>query len=432
MTKLRKLITAVAAAALLALSPAAPAFGQQADAGAAARLEKPRVFLEAPGFDPAALRKESGFVEFGDAVEGAHVHVAISERPGEGGRREYVVTFTGLDCFTGDDSVLRYAPASGETPEATAQALAGTLKMGLVRYAAKTRVCRLLSVDFLDKVDPTAVADPWNFWVFSVSGNGFLNGETSLVMHDYFGTFSASRVTPAWKLRASASASYSKQEFRLDDETIESRSESFGASGLAVKSLGEHWSVGGYLSAESSLYSNIDRGLAVAPAVEYNVFPYSESTKRQLRILYRVGLSLMKYREETIYFKTAETLWRESLNVTLELKRSWGTISTSVEGSHYFHDFSKYRVVLSNDLSLRIWKGLSFSIDFRGSRIHDQLSLVKAGASLEEILLRQRQLETGYNYWFSVGLSYTFGSTKSNVVNPRFGEGSGTSVSIHF
>ena len=42
-----------------------------------------------------------------------------------------------------------------------------------------------------------------------------------------------------------------------------------------------------------------------------------------------------------------------------------------------------------------------------------------------------RELETDYNYSFSVGLNFRFGSLKSNVVNPRFGSG-GRSISMHF
>ncbi|MBI5325982.1 MAG: hypothetical protein HZB41_12040, partial [Ignavibacteriae bacterium] len=54
------------------------------------------------------------------------------------------------------------------------------------------------------------------------------------------------------------------------------------------------------------------------------------------------------------------------------------------------------------------------------SMIHDQLYLPKEGATLEEILLRRKALETTYSYFVSFGLSYTFGSVYSNVVNPRF------------
>ncbi len=109
------------------------------------------------------------------------------------------------------------------------------------------------------------------------------------------------------------------------------------------------------------------------------------------------------------------------MSATLELKEKWGTISTSIEGSHYFHDFSKYHVNLYAEISLRLFKGLSFDLYGGGSRIHDQLSLPKMGASYEDILLMRKQLATSYEYYFSVGLSYTFGSIYSNVVNPRFG-----------
>lgn len=54
-------------------------------------------------------------------------------------------------------------------------------------------------------------------------------------------------------------------------------------------------------------------------------------------------------------------------------------------------------------------------------RNHDQLNLPKGDASLDEILLRRRELATDYDYHISIGLSYTFGSVYSNVVNPRFG-----------
>jgi hypothetical protein len=41
----------------------------------------------------------------------------------------------------------------------------------------------------------------------------------------------------------------------------------------------------------------------------------------------------------------------------------------------------------------------------------------------EVILLRQRQLLTGYQYYFNFGISYSFGSLFNNIVNPRFGGG---------
>ena len=45
----------------------------------------------------------------------------------------------------------------------------------------------------------------------------------------------------------------------------------------------------------------------VMPGIEYNIFPYSESTRRQLRILYKVGYGYANYIDTTEYFLFKET-----------------------------------------------------------------------------------------------------------------------------
>lgn len=102
-------------------------------------------------------------------------------------------------------------------------------------------------------------------------------------------------------------AFFDERNFKYQESTISSTSEHGSFSGLFVKSLGEHWSVGAFLNMSSSTYGNIKFNINPAPAVEFNVFPYSESTRRELRILYRVGLNAVKYREETIYLKMSES-----------------------------------------------------------------------------------------------------------------------------
>ena len=391
--------------------------------------EAPLVFLDWPGADIGFFKAEILFVEFVPTLDEAEVHIAVSTA-GTAGKDIYTVSFTGRRRFENDDNVLTFELDSASKPEEVRKAAVRTLKIGLVRYAAKTPVSRLVSVDFKEEVKPTAVEDKWNFWVFNLSANSFFSGQQQYTSVMYYGSFSANRVTPGFKTRMSLYGSLSKQKFIFGDEVIRGSSESFGASGLFVKSLGEHWSAGVFLEASSSSYQNLDARASAAPALEYNVFPYSESTKKQLRLLYRIGYTGVKYREETIYFKTSEGLFNESLSVALELKQPWGTIGAGLEGMHYFHDFSKYRLVLDGDVNLRIWKGLSFEVSGRYSLIRDQLSLPRGGASYEDVLLRQKQLATGYDYYFSVGLNFTFGSTRSNIVNPRFGSGGGISISF--
>jgi len=110
------------------------------------------------------------------------------------------------------------------------------------------------------------------------------------------------------------------------------------------------------------------------------------------------------------------------MTMTLEIKEPWGNISSALQGSNYFHDLGKNRLEFWRGLNLQLWKGLSLGLYGQYSRINDQISLPKAGASLEDILLQKRMLGTNYNYGFSVGVNYAFGSIYSNIVNPRFGK----------
>jgi hypothetical protein len=389
----------------------------------------PKIFLDWPGADVAFFRTEIPFVEFVPGLEEAQVRVVVTpEGPPESG--QFHVDFSGLKEFQGDDNTLSYVPEPGAKPEDAKKGLAAVIKIGLLRYAAKTPVAKDLSVRFLDQAKPTSVVDKWHFWVFSLSASAFLMGETQYKEDMYYGSVSINRVTPELKIRTSTYGYLTKMWYDLGEGNIyDSTTHSTGSSALVVKSLGKHWSAGGYAEVESSTYSNLKLGATFAPAVEYDVFPYSESTKRQLRVLYRIGFTQARYREETIYFKTSESLLQEALSCAYEVKRPWGTISLQLQGSHYFHDFSKNRLELESEVDVRIWRGLSFTFFGSYARIRDQLSLSAEGASYEEILLRQRQLATGYNYYFSIGLNFSFGSTRSNVVNPRFGSG-GRSISI--
>ncbi len=389
----------------------------------------PKVFLDWPGADIGFFRAEIPFVEFVPGLDEAQIRVLVTPQ-GPPGSETFVLAFSGLKEFQGDDNTFTHTPAPGDKPEDVRKGLAGLLKLGLMRYVAKTPTAKFVSVNFQDLVKPTAVVDKWHFWVFNLSANSFLMGETQYKQGMYYGSFSASRVTPELKVQTSVYGNLSKSWFDFGDDIYESSSHGYGFSGLIVKSLSDHWSAGAFLSVQSSTYANLKVSVTVAPAVEFNLFPYSESTKRQFRVLYRIGYAGSRYNEETVYFKTAESLLQESLSFAYEVKRPWGTVSLNLIGSHYFHDFSLNRLELGGEVSFRIWRGLSFEVMGSYAKIRDQISLPRGGASYEEVLLRQKQLATGYQYSFAVGLNFTFGSTRSNVVNPRFGNG-GRSISIN-
>ena len=410
-------------------APCARSQAEQTDIEAL-KKSAPKVYIDCGSCDIDYIRTEITFVNYVRDRKEAQIHVLITTQRTASGGVEYTLAFIGQHEFQGIDDTQKYFSNKTDTDDEIRQGLVKALKMGLMGYVAKTPISSRISISYAEEVKPKSVVDKWKNWVFSLSGRGYFNGEKSYSYQSLSGSFSASRVTPELKISMSLSGYYYKNRYSYEDLTAESKSESYDLSNLLVKSLNDHWSVGGFLEAYSSTYQNIKFALSAAPAIEYNLFPYSQSTRRQLRFLYKVGYNSVRYREETIYFETYENLWNESLSVTLQLKEKWGSISTTLQGSHYFHDFKKNRLSLYSTLSLQLYKGLNFFIFGGGSRIHDQLYLANTEASLQEILLRRRALATSYSYYFSVGLSYTFGSIFTNVVNPRFGSTSSGGVSI--
>jgi len=385
------------------------------------KKDAPKVFIDCDRCDIDFIRNEIGFVNYVWDRKEADVHVLVTTQRTGGGGREYTLAFIGQKDYQELQNTLKYFADSTETDDETRRGIVQTMKLGLAPYVARTPLCEIMMVDMAQKSAPTAVEDKWDFWVFSLGINSWLNGESQRSSVSLSGNISANRVTPESKLRMGLDLDYDKESYELEDEMYHSTRERGDFDGLYVKSINDHWSVGGWISASSSTYNNIKLSYTVHPAVEYNFFPYSESTRRQLRILYKIGYNYFNYLEETVYNKMSERLWNESFSLELEFNQPWGTAELGLEGSHYFHDFSKNRLSFNAELNIRIMKGLTFDIDGNYSLTHDQLSLPKGEATLEEILLRRRELASEYDYFFRVGLDYSFGSIFSNVVNPRFG-----------
>jgi hypothetical protein len=193
---------------------------------------------------------------------------------------------------------------------------------------------------------------------------------------------------------------------------------------LVVRSISGHASVGVRANFNTSTVNNTKLGLNLAPAIEYDLFPYSESTRRSLVAQYSLGVMSQKYREETIYLQTEETRPLPSLSCSYATSTPWGSTSVSLSGSQYLHDTDLYSAGVFGQASVNLLPGLSLSFFGSYSHFRDQISLPRRAATPEEVILRQRALATGYSYQTQVSLSYRFGSRVQNVVNPRF---SGTS-----
>ena len=381
----------------------------------------PKVFIDCGQCDIDFIRTEIPFVNYVWDPKEATVHVLVTEQRTGGGGSEYTMAFIGLESCADLKSELKYYSGQTDTEDDVRRGMVQIMKLGLAPFVARTPIARLMEMSLGQRVSSTAVEDPWDFWVFNVSLRAQLNGEKSTKTNQLNGNLSINRVTPESKLRLGLSASKVENKFDYEGTRITSTSDQKVFDGIYVKSIGEHWSIGGYVDVHSSTYSNIAYGYAFLPAIEFNVFPYSESTRRQFRFYYRVGYSYHKYYDESIYDRMSDGNFNQALIVTFEAAEPWGGAEVSVEGSHHLNNFKRNRLRLSGELFLRIFRGLALSMEGRYSAIHDQINLRKGTATLDELLLRRRELASNYSYSFQVGLSYSFGSIFSNVVNPRFG-----------
>lgn len=400
---------------------------------AATERQMPRVFLDCDPCDDDYIRKEVTFVDYVRNRDVADVHVLVTTQD-TGAGREWTLKFIGLGEHQGIDVTLVYNSQRTQTDDEVRAGFVEVFKRGLVRYALDTAVGKRLQVT-LEKADDeqaTPAKDPWNFWVYEVEGSGNFNGEEQTSGRSINVSIDANRTTDAWRTSIDIGANYRESKFLLDEDedepglgrrTLLSVRRDLEASGIVVKSLTQHWSLGMMGSAESQTFRNFVVNTRVAPGIEYNLFPYSESTRRMLTFQYTVGHVYHRYREETIFRKLSEQLIDQRAEVGLSMRQPWGRANAEFSFRQFLDDPSKYSLGLEGGTEVRLFKGFSIFLFSELVRTRDQIYLPRGQASTEEILLRQRQLLTGYQYFVDFGFSYTFGSIFNNIVNPRFGGG---------
>ncbi len=87
--------------------------------------------------------------------------------------------------------------------------------------------------------------------------------------------------------------------------------------------------------------------------------------------------------------------------------------------NHLFKILQKNSFRLDSWFSIRVFEGLAVRFGGEIELIRDQLSLPKGNASIEDLLLQQKEIATDFYSEIRIGLSYTFGSSFNNYLNSR-------------
>ncbi len=390
------------------------------------RSVAPNVYLDCSrrNCDFDFIKTEITFINYVRDRQSADVHIIVTRQTTGSGGADYTISFIGLKRHKGKDATLHYFSRPTDTEDQVRRGMVNILKQGLIPYVYDTPLSEFISVSYSQNQTfrPTPAQDKWNCWVFSVGLRGNGDFEELSKRYSYQVNLSANRTTEWTKFRLWGSSNIVNRRYEVsEEETIISKTSRKVLSSSLIKSIDGHWSWGGNASLYSSTYDNARLYASFGPAVEYNIFPYDQATRRELRIQYRIVFSQRDYYEMTVYEKERENLFNQNLQVILEIKEPWGSGGVELSGSTFLHDLSKNRLRAEAGIWVNLYKGLSFNIGGEYSRVRDQLSLPLQDVTKEEILLELKRLATTYNLRVEMGFNYRFGSIYSNVVNPRFG-----------
>ncbi len=395
-----------------------------------------RVFLDCQGRSRGCDRDffitEIPFVNFMRDRFDSDVQILVTGLTNGGGGTELTMAFIGHKAYEGmiDTLVLNTLP--NDTDDKIRRDLTRMFKLGLTRFVARSPLASRLQVTYASPTgarQPASAAtlkDRWNLWTYTTNMNAFVRAEEQQSSVNGSLGFSANRATADWKMNFSLSGNLNKQRFDIPATstanafTVRNEQRTYNANSLIVRSLSAHWSAGLKAGAGYSDFLNQDLALRMQPAIEYNIFPWTEQTRRQLTFLYNIGPNHYRYQRTTVFGVDQETRFSQQATASWIARQQWGSSNISLDWLNYLHDFNRHALTLSGNIDLRVGRGFSLNIGGSAARINDQIYLPRAGNTEEEILLQRQALQTGFRITSNVGVRYTFGSIYNTIVNQRF------------
>ena len=348
----------------------------------------------------------------------------VTQRNGSGGTL-YDIDFIGKNEFANINYKVSFSTDTNMTSDDVRNRTLEYIKLGLVRFWIEKGTLEGVSVlaptpEIEEELNKPKVEDPWNYWVFRIGGNGWFNGQESNSTSNLNFNVSARRVTEKNKFFFNIGFNENKNTFNYDGEDIVSINSGKYLSINDVLSINDYWSYGVFGSLGASTFGNYDLYWSLKPALEYNFFKYNESVKKQLVLSYRNGVRYNDYEVRSVYLKDNELLWEHTISLGGSVRQEWGNLNGEVSFDQFLHDTTLNALNFNFRTDIRLFKGFNFNLGGGYSITRNQINISSGNASLEDLLLRQKQLESGYNYFFNVGLSYSFGSIYNTIVNPRF------------
>lgn len=385
--------------------------------------------------DSDLIRTEVTWVDWVRDRAVADVHVLVTNQSAGAGGNQYTIAFLGNRSMAnrGDTLVVTTNPTT--TFDERRRAIAQSIALGLVQFAARLPGAVNLQVRHTPASGVaapriTTANDPWKAWVFQIQLDGSTSGEKSYESREVQTEFSADRVTENWKTNLAYEYNYRLSRATVTDvdslgadlksETFTNVLRDWEVQLRQIKSVGAHAGLGTEFNLASQVFRNQRLRYTAEVAAEYNIFPYAEVTRRQLTIRYGLGFSGYRYQDTTIYGHIREVLPVHFAELTYRTSQPWGYANVNMEHRNFLNDASKRSTEVRGGISVRVFQGFSVNMGGSYNWIRDQIYLPLGSQNTVDVLLRRRALATGFEFRLNAGVSYTFGSIFNNVVNPRF------------
>ncbi|SOE21132.1 hypothetical protein SAMN06298216_1604 [Spirosomataceae bacterium TFI 002] len=381
---------------------------------------KLKIYLDCDDCNSAFFRRHLIFSDFVRDAKLADIHVFVTKQKTSGNGTEYGLNFIGLNDYADLKYKLKTISSQDETDIIRWQRLLKIIDAGLLPYLSRTSDFAGVKIHHETPVaTKIQIDDPWNFWIFRMDFGSSFSGEKTKKKYSLNSSIKADRITDVYKFKSELSYDLNKNIYKDDDENIVSSKEEAEFNARMIYSISSRWSAGIFQKYYSSTYLNLNKAFYLGPAIEYNIFPWDKSDSKVFTVSYIVKPNYYRYNQQTLFGEIEEWRTSESLKLSLLLRQPWGVIENTLEGSHFFHDFSKNRLALESDTSVRVLKGLFVFANIETELIHDQLYLPAGDITREAMLLQQNKLATNFEMSGKLGVRYTFGSNFNNIVNQR-------------
>ncbi len=353
------------------------------------------------------------------------IEILVIEQSAPSGGRKYTLEFNGLNRFNKlkVSDTIYIKPA--ETEYTIRNILLKTIKVHLFYFVYQTNA--KANIDIVYPKDSTnsiaeveSKVDKWRNWIFMFGVEGNMEGETNRRQLEQTSYFDIFRVTQQSKFIFDSWYETRFNSVTINNNNLQAIVDSYGVETYYVHSISNRFSAGGFLSAEHDNFRNINLQFRVAPAIEYNFYNYSDNATKQLRLGYQLGFRHFQYLDSTVFDKLNESRSFQQLSLVANFARPWGSINGVLLGNSFLNNLRQNRFTARLNLSIRLAEGLNFTVDGSTSLVNNQISLLKKELPEEVYLLNGAMLPTSFLYEVRLGLTFTFGSSNSSIINPRF------------